>query len=125
MLSHAGHLHADVGHGARGRVIVVANGLIDDDGDVDDPSVLFRVEDVSASWLGGRWRHDLIFSIVGLDLKELFPAKGAGVFGLGPLSNAAETEGMLTAIDLGLGKQGGTQAERSMQIEQLECSIWE
>lgn len=30
---------------------------------------------------------------------------------------------MLTAIDFGLGKQGGTQAERSMQIEQLECSI--
>lgn len=86
--------------------------------------MLFGVEDVSPAWLcGWRW-HDLIFPIVGLDLKELFSAKRAGVFGLGPLSNAAETEGMLTSIDLGLGKLGSTQAERSMQIEQLECSIW-
>lgn len=124
MLPHAGHLHANVGHGASFRVIVVANWLIDNDRDVYDPSVLFGVEDVSPSWLCGGCRHNLIFPIVGLDLKELFPAKRAGVFGLGPLSNAAETEGMLTSIDLGLGKEGSTQAERSMQIEQLECSIW-
>lgn len=92
MLPHAGHLHADIGHGASFRVIVVAKWLIDNDGDVYDPSVLFRVEDVSPAWLcGWRW-HDLIFPIVGLDLKELLSAKRAGVFGLGPLSNAAETE---------------------------------
>lgn len=54
--------------------------------------MLFWVEDVPAPRLGGRRRDYLIFPIVGLDLKELFPAKRAGVFGLGPLSNAAETE---------------------------------
>lgn len=85
---------------------------------------MLGVEDVSPAGLGGRRRHDLVSPIVGLDLQELFPAKRAGIFGLGPLSNAAETEGVLTSIDLGLGKQGSTQAELSMQIEQLECSIW-
>lgn len=99
MLLEGGEIHGVVHeHGGVGSV-VVAEGLVDDEGDVKDSSLVAGLSDHSAPGRRRRGRGDRVLSLQRPDLQEFLAAEGAGVLGLGPLPDAAQAEGVLAAID--------------------------
>lgn len=102
MLLEGGKVYGIV-HKHRGiRGIVVTEGLIEYDGDVKDSSLVAGLSGHSAP--GGSWRgrSDRVLSFQWANLQEFLTTEGTGVLGFGPLPDAAETEGVLAAIDWGL-----------------------